>query len=87
MAPGMEEFSLTRKIDIPCEKCHVCGKQECLGAWRVPLVPPAPVGIRECSPGEMASELSGRKPKPRKVGRAFCVEGMTGAGAWRHENT
>ena len=83
----MKEFSLTRKIDIPCEKCHVCGKQECLGAWRVPLAPPAPVGIGECSPGEMASELSRRKPKPRKMGRAFCAEGMTGAGAWRHETT
>lgn len=83
----MKEFSLTGKIDIPCEKCHVWGKQECLGARSVPLAPPAPVGIRECSPGEMASELSRRKPKPRKMGRAFCVEGMTEAEAWRHEAT
>lgn len=52
-----------------------------LGAWRVPLAPPAPARIRACSPGEMASELSRRKPKPRKVGRAFCVEGMTCVGS------
>lgn len=53
----------------------------------MPLAPPAPVGIRECSPGEMASELSRRKPQPRKVGRAFCVEGVTGAETRRHEAT
>lgn len=43
--------------------------------------------IREGSPREMTSEMSRRKPNQRKVGRAVCVEGMTGAEARRHETT